>query len=171
MSPVNQEASAQENYPARGKETMQLVGFRLAQKEYGIPITRIQEIILMGEITRIPQAPDYIKGSINLRSTAIPIVDLRLRFGFPPQEPTDETRIMVLNVAGKTIGVLVDAVSEVLRISEDQIVPPPSTVAGLDPEYLAGLVELEDRPLVLLDLDKVLGDEDAVPLEAASMGS
>lgn len=150
---------------------MQLVGFRLAREEYGIPITRVQEITLMGEITRIPQTPDYIKGLIRLRSTAIPIVDLRLRFGLPPEEPTDETRIMVLNVAGKTIGVLVDAVSEVLRITEDQILPPPSTVAGPDQEYLAGLVKLENRPLVLLDLDKVLGDEDAVPLEAASVGS
>jgi purine-binding chemotaxis protein CheW len=149
---------------------MQLVSFRLAQEEYGIEITKVQEIILMGEITRVPQTPDYIKGLINLRSTVIPIVDLRLRFGLPCQDATDETRIMVVNVAGKTIGIIVDAVSEVLRISDEQIAPPPATVAGLGREYLTGLVKLENRLLILLDIDKILGHEEAAAVEAAAAG-
>jgi purine-binding chemotaxis protein CheW len=135
---------------------MQLVSFRLAQEEYGIQITKVQEIILMGEITRVPQTPEYVKGLINLRSTVIPIVDLRLRFGLPVGDLTDETRIMVVNVAGKTIGIIVDAVSEVLRINKDQIAPPPPTVAGLGREYLTGLVKLDKRLLILLDIDKIL---------------
>ncbi len=139
--------------------SMQIVSFRLAQEEYGIEITKVQEIILMGEITRVPQTPPYIKGLINLRSTVIPIVDLRQRFGLPQEEASDETRIMVVNVSGRTIGIIVDGVSEVLRISRDQIAPPPPTVAGLGREYLTGLVKLEKRLLILLDIDKILGQD------------
>ena len=139
--------------------SMQLVSFRLAQEEYGIEITRVQEIILMGEITRVPQTPPYIKGLINLRSTVIPIVDLRLRFALPEEPYTDDSRIMVVNVGGKTVGIIVDAVSEVLRISQEQVSPPPPTVSGLGREYLTGLVKLENRLLILLDIEKLLSQE------------
>jgi purine-binding chemotaxis protein CheW len=168
VSTTTQEAAVHENRRKEGTGTMQLVSFRLAQEEYGIEITKVQEIILMGEITRVPQTPEYIKGLINLRSTVIPIVDLRLRFGLPRGEQTDETRIMVVNVAGKTIGIIVDAVSEVLRISHDQIAPPPPTVAGLGREYLTGLVKLDTRLLILLDIDKILTREQAAAVEAAA---
>lgn len=154
------------------QSSMQMVSFRLAQEEYGIEITKVQEIILMGEITRVPQTPAYIKGLINLRSTVIPIVDLRTRFELPAAEPTDETRIMVINVEGKTTGIIVDAVSEVLRISMDQVSPPPPTVAGLGRDYLTGLVNLEQRLLIMLDIDKILAESDSeshenpIPAEA-----
>jgi purine-binding chemotaxis protein CheW len=138
--------------------TIQVVSFRLANEEYGIEITKVQEIILVGEITRVPQTSDYIKGLINLRSSVIPIVDLRLRFAMPAEPATDETRIMVMNVAGKTIGIIVDAVSEVLRIAKDQIAPPPPTVAGLGREYLTGLAKLGKRLLILLDADRILSE-------------
>lgn len=138
---------------------MQLVSFRLADEEYGIEIKKVREIILVGEITRVPQTPPYVKGLINLRSTVIPIIDLKLRFGLPETEPTDETRIVVANVAGKTIGVIVDAVSEVLRISQEQIAPPPPTVAGLGREYLVGLARLKERLLILLDIEKIMLDD------------
>lgn len=140
--------------------TLQLVSFQLAQEEYGIEITKVQEIILVGEITKVPQTPPYIKGLINLRSTVIPIVDLRLRFGFEEQPHTDETRIMVVNVGGKTTGIIVDAVSEVLRISKNQVAPPPPTIAGLGQDYLIGLAKLENRLLILLDIEGMLKDED-----------
>ncbi|EAQ81443.1 chemotaxis protein CheW [Blastopirellula marina] len=153
---------------ARGESanSMQLVSFRLAQEEYGIEITRVQEIILMGEITRVPQTPDFIKGLINLRNTVIPIVDLRRRFGLSEEKPSDETRIMVMNVAGKTIGIIVDAVSEVLRIAKDQIAPPPPTVAGLGRDYLTGLVKLDKRLLILLDMDKILTCSESVIVDS-----
>ncbi|WDI42432.1 chemotaxis protein CheW [Bremerella sp. P1] len=161
-----EERSSHESQRREGLNSMQLVSFQLAKEEYGIEITRVQEIILMGEITRVPQTPDYIKGLINLRNTVIPIVDLRLRFGLQEQESTDETRIMVMNVGGKTVGIIVDAVSEVLRISKDQISSPPPTVAGLGREYLTGLVKLDKRLLILLDIDKILGKAEVEQIEA-----
>ena len=136
--------------------TMQLVSFRLAEEEYGIEIHKVREIILVGEITRVPQSPSYVIGLINLRSSVIPIVDLKLRFGLGLSEMTDDTRIVVVQVGGKTVGIVVDAVSEVLRISPDQIAPPPPTVVGLGQEYLTGLAKLDDRLLILLDIDKIL---------------
>ncbi len=167
MSTAQIEPQIEETESKEGTGSLQLVSFRLGQEEYGVEITKVQEIILMGEITRVPQTPDYLKGLINLRSTVIPIVDLRIRFGLPTTEQTDETRIMVVNVAGKTIGIIVDAVSEVLRISQNQTAPPPPTVAGLGREYLTGLVKLENRLLILLDIDQILTDEETEVIEGA----
>ena len=141
--------------------TLQLVSFRLAEEEYGIEISRVREIILVGEITEVPQTPPYVKGLINLRSTVIPIVDLKLRFGLPETEQTDDTRIVVVDVGGKTIGVIVDAVNEVLRISRDQIAPPPQAVQGNGgDDYVTGLAKVNDRLLILLDIEKLMFDED-----------
>lgn len=147
--------------------TIQVVRVRLANEEYGIEITKVQEIILVGELTRVPQTAAYIKGLINLRSTVIPIVDLRLRLGMSEQPPTEETRIMVMNVAGKTIGIVVDAVSEVLRITKEQIAPPPATVSGLGREHITGLAKLNQRLLILLDMDRLLTDVSATTSTAA----
>ncbi len=161
MSTTNVESVVRDDRCAEGSGAIQLVSFRLADEEFGVEITKIQEILLMGPITRLPQTPDYVKGLINLRSSVVPVVDLRVRFGMPEGAATDETRIVVVNVRGKTVGYIVDAVSEVLRIGKDQIAPPP-TVAGLRQEYLTGLAKLDGRLLILLDIDKVLGEEEAV---------
>jgi purine-binding chemotaxis protein CheW len=168
MATLVDDAHSQEALLAQATGTFQLVSFRLAKEEYGIEITRVREIILFGEITRIPQMPDYIKGLINLRSTVIPIVDLRLRFGLPEGEQTDDTRIMVVNVGGKMIGIIVDAVSEVLRVAHEQIAPPPPTVATLGRDYLTGLVRLEDRLLILLDIDRLFAAEELADMERAT---
>jgi purine-binding chemotaxis protein CheW len=141
--------------------TMQLVSFKLAKELFGIEITKVREIILITEITRIPEAPAFVKGLINLRSTVIPVIDLRVRFGLPEAELSSESRIMVLQACRKTIGIMVDAVSEVLRVKQNQIAPPPPTVTGLGREYLSGLVKLDDQLLILLEIDKIFGEENS----------
>jgi purine-binding chemotaxis protein CheW len=155
---------------AQSPGTLQLVSFRLSDEEYGIEITKIQEIILMGEITRVPHTPPYVKGLINLRSNVIPILDLRLRFAMAEGAVTDDTRIMVVNVKGKTIGLIVDTVNEVLRISQDEISPPPPTVTGLGREYLTGLVRRENRLLIMLDIDNLLDSEGNAATEKLAVG-
>jgi len=150
--------------------TMQLVSFTLAKETYGIEITKVREIILITEITHVPEAPAFLRGLINLRSTVIPVIDLRARFGMPPGEVSDENRIMVLQACGKTIGIVVDAVSEVLRVKQEQIAPPPPTVAGLGRDYLSGLVKLDKQLLILLDIDKIFGDEEMDVMKDAVVG-
>lgn len=156
MPTVAEPAHAVEATLAESHGTIQLVSFELANELYGIEITKVREIILITEITRIPQTAHYVKGLINLRSTVIPVIDLRAKFGLPESELTDESRIMVIQALGRTIGIIVDAVSEVLRVKQEQVASPPPTVAGLGREYLTGIVRLEKQLLILLDIDKTL---------------
>lgn len=137
----------------------QIVTFRLANEEYGVDITRVQEIILLGEITRVPEVPDYIEGVINLRGNVIPIIDLRKRFRMATVERNDETRIIVVNVESKVLGVVVDAVSEVLRVAQAELEPPPASIVGLGKEYLKGLIKLDKRLLILLEIETILNIE------------
>jgi purine-binding chemotaxis protein CheW len=147
--------------------SMQLVSFKLSDETYGIEITKIREIILVGEITRVPETPHYIKGLINLRSSVIPVIDLRARFSLPENELTQDSRIMVLNVGRRTIGIVVDSVNEVLRVSQDQVSPAPPTVASLGNEYMTGLVRLDEQLLILLDVDRLFGEEGKAALDKA----
>ena len=138
--------------------SMQLVSFRLANELYGIEITKIREIILVSEITQVPETPHYVKGLINLRSSVIPVIDLRARFALPEAELGADGRIMVLNVGTRTIGIVVDSVNEVLRVSQDQVSPAPPTVASQGNGYMTGLVQLDQELLILLNVDQLFGD-------------
>ena len=171
MSTAIQESVVQESGLSETTGSLQLVSFKLAEETYGIEITKIREIILLGEITQVPETPHYIKGLINLRSTVIPVIDLRCRFSLPEGDSTDESRIMVLNVGTRTIGIVVDAVSEVLRVANDQISAAPPTVASLGNEYMSGLVKLEEQLLILLDVDQLFGEEEAAALDASMGGA
>jgi purine-binding chemotaxis protein CheW len=143
----------------RGDQSVsQFVGFRLDNEDYAIAITKIQEIILMKPITRIPQVPGYIEGLINLRGSVIPIVNLRKRFGLSAHEADDETRTIVVNIHDKTVGCVVDAVTKVMRINRDQIQPPPLSVLSNAHQFISGLAQLEDRLLIILDIEKLFED-------------
>lgn len=141
---------------------IQLVGFRLDNEDYAIAITKIQEIILMKPITRIPQVPHFIEGLINLRGSVIPIVNLRKRFGLPSHHVDDETRTIVVNIHDKTVGCIVDAVTQVMRINRDQIQPPPLSVLAIAHQYIAGLARLEDRLLIILDIERLFDEHASV---------
>jgi len=135
----------------------QLVVFDLANEVYGINIGTVREIIRMQTVTFVPDAPEFVKGVINLRGRVIPVVDLRKRFGLPVTEPTPESRVLVVDIAGNDIGVIVDAVTEVQRIAEASIEPAAALVTTEDSYYIEGIAKVEDRLLILLDLDRALG--------------
>src|SRR5262245_27803761 len=141
---------------------IQLVGFRLDNEDYAIAITKIQEIILMKPITRIPQVPEFIEGLINLRGSVIPIINLRKRFGLAPREVDDETRTIVVNIHDKTVGCIVDAVTQVMRINRDQVQPPPLSVLAVAHQYIAGLARLDDRLLIILDIERLFDEQSPV---------
>jgi len=137
----------------------QLVVFELAGENYGVDISSVQRLIPMCDVTRIPQAPEHVAGVIDLRGEILPVLDLRTRFGLDTQ--TDEqrkgARIMVAEIGEHAVGMIVDGVSEVLRISRDQIEPPSVIVTGVSTDYIRGVGKLQDRLIVLLALDRVLG--------------
>ncbi len=138
----------------------QLVTFKLDEEEFGVDILKVQEIIRTVEITVVPKMPGYMEGVINLRGKVIPVVNLRTRFNKPTTEQNNNTRIVVVNLNNITLGLLVDSVSEVLRLSEDVVEPPPPIMeGGMDTEYIQSVGRLEDRLLILLDLEKVFGDD------------
>ena len=142
-------------------EERQLVVFDLAHEAYGVDIMAVQSIIRMQAITKVPRTMHYVEGVINLRGTVIPVVDLRKRFGLVVTDETKDSRIVVVDINGQEVGMIVDAVTEVLRVSGDAIEPPSSVIAGADSAYLLGIAKLEDKLVILLDLDQVFtqGDE------------
>lgn len=140
------------------EELLQLVSFNIGTEEFGVDILKVQEINRMVEITRVPQAPHYVEGVINLRGKVIPIIDLRKRFGLEVKEYDKNTRIVVVDINGNIMGMVVDSVSEVLRIPRNTIEPPPRIVTGINTEYINGVAKLEDRLLIFLDLSKVIDE-------------
>ena len=146
-------------------EILQLVGFKIGMEEFGINILAVQEIIKIIDITKVPNASEYIEGVINLRGRIIPIVHLRKRLGMPIIEMDKNTRIIVVEISGKTIGFIVDEVQEVLRISTDITEKPPELVSGVDSDYITAVAKLDERLLILLDLEKTLANEDLEELE------
>jgi purine-binding chemotaxis protein CheW len=142
-------------------ELIQLVSFNLDQEEYGVYVLKVREIIRMSNVTRVPNTPYYVEGVINLRGKVIPIISLRKKFALPEMENDKQTRIIVMDVDGELMGFIVDAVSEVIRISSSEIQPPPAVVnGGMEQEYLSGVINREDRLLVLLELERVFSKEE-----------
>ncbi|RQD58795.1 MAG: chemotaxis protein CheW [Desulfonatronovibrio sp. MSAO_Bac4] len=141
-------------------ELLQLVTFKVGSEEFGIEIFSVKEIIRMLNITKVPKAPDFVEGVVNLRGKVIPIIDMRKRFGMDSLNHDKHTRIVVVEMENVMVGYVVDAVSEVLRIPSDTVEPPPSVVAGIDAEYINGVGKLENRLLIMLDLNKLLKTEE-----------
>ena len=160
-------SEAMKNKSAAGK----YLTFALAQEEYGVPVLKVREIIKMMDITGVPQVPSHVKGVINLRGKVIPIVDLRLKFNLPTQDYTERTCIIVVEVELQSrrvmLGMIVDYVSEVLNISNDEIEPMPDFGERLDTEYMHGVAKIKGTVKLLLDLDKVLSADTVFARAAA----
>jgi purine-binding chemotaxis protein CheW len=146
-------------------KTLQAVTFALGSEEYGVDIAQVQEINRMVTITHVPRAPQFMEGVINLRGQLIPIIDLRTRFGMQRSERTKNTRIVVTEIGNKRIGMVVDSVSEVLRIPVEQIEDAPDLVAGVDTEYIRGVGKMGDRLIIMLDLARVISGSEKLELQ------
>ena len=156
-----------EKESAASNDEEQLVALRLADETYGVDISKIYGIIAMQEITKIPRSPHSVCGVINLRGKVIPVVDLRRRFDLAVSDHTKETRIVIVEIDDQTIGMVVDAVTEVLRIPADAIEPPSQIATGVGADYIRGVGKLEGRLIILLDIDKVFGTQDIAAAESA----
>ncbi len=139
-----------------GQAERQLVVFDLASEAYGVDISTVREIIRMQTVTRMPRTPEYVEGVINLRGKVTPVIDLRKRFGLDESEEPLDKRIVVVDTGERSMGFVVDAVSEVLRVPSASIEPPSSVVMGVDSDYIIGIVKLPDRLISLLDLERVM---------------
>lgn len=149
---------------SQSKNLRQFVSFVVAGEEFGVNILTVQEIIRPIDITRVPHAPDFVEGVINLRGRILPVIDLRKRFGFSGRSQDEDVRIIVLEMEHQVVGFVTDAVREVLRVEESTIEPAPELAVGIDAHYLRGVAKLDDRLLILLDLESMLSDDEVAAL-------
>ncbi len=152
---------------------MQLVGFILGGELFGVDILMVQEIIRSTEITHVPNAPDFVEGVINLRGNIIPVIDLRKRLNMAGEMPVQEKDwILILNIEGRTTGFIVDQVTEVLKIEEAEIEPPPEIiVSGLESQYILGVCDIGEQLLILLDFNRILMVEEIRKLKEVDVGA
>lgn len=143
-----------------GKQANEFLTFTLGDEEYGVEILKVQEIRGYETVTTIANAPEFIKGVINLRGVIVPIVDMRIKFGLGKAEYNQFTVVIILNVANRVVGMVVDGVSDVLTLASDQIRPAPEFGGGLDTEYIIGLGTVDQRMLILMDIERLMTGED-----------
>jgi purine-binding chemotaxis protein CheW len=146
-------------------ELLQLVSFKIGNEEFGVEILIVHEIIKMLQITKIPNAPEFVEGIINLRGKIIPVIDLRTRLHMVKKDSDKDSRIIVVEVENKTIGFIVDSVNEVIRIPVNVTEAPPELITGIDSEYIKSVGKLDDRLLILIDLNKVLKSDEKKALD------
>jgi purine-binding chemotaxis protein CheW len=137
---------------------LHLVTFNLGE-EYGVPISQVQEIVRVGGITMVPNSPSYMEGVINLRGRVLPVLNLRKRLNLTGSKMSTASRIVVTEIGSKVIGLLVDAVSHVIKIPSDLVEPAPEEVLEIDTDYITGVGKLQDRIIILLDLERLLKRE------------
>ena len=146
------------------EELRQFISFSVGDQEYGLELLRVKEVIRVREITWLPKAPSFVKGIINLRGDVIPVIDLRDKFGLEAEEATAMTRVIVVEVEGKLMGMVVDSASQVARIPVDQIDPPPPVLGGFSQEFITGVGKIEDKLIILLNSDAILSAEERTQL-------
>ncbi|MEI7742139.1 MAG: chemotaxis protein CheW [Chloroflexota bacterium] len=146
----------------------QIVVFALNDERYGLEISAVYEIIRYQPITAVPQAPVAVEGVINLRGRIIPIVDLRTRFGLAPSDASGSSRIVVCDAGSRHVGLIVDAVSEVLMVPADAVEPTPEIAVGIDTAYVRGVAKLDDQMIILLDLEQLFSNTGGVAADLAA---
>jgi purine-binding chemotaxis protein CheW len=156
---------------AEKEQLIQLVGFKIGKEIFGVDILMVQEIIRSAAITHVPNSPEFVEGVINLRGSIIPVIDLRKRLNLFTVEYSKETDwILILDIAGRVTGFIVDLVTEVLKIQESSIDPPPDIlVAGLHSQYIRGVCEIENTLLILLDFNRILLVDEVKKLKGVAL--
>lgn len=158
MNQTNQVAAGT-GKPATGAQ-QEFLTFTLGQEEYGIEILKVQEIRSYEAVTTIANAPEFIKGVVNLRGTIVPIVDMRIKFRLGAADYTQFTVVIILNVAGRVVGMVVDSVSDVIALRTEQIRPAPDFSSSFDVKYITGLGTVDSRMLILVDIEKLMTSSD-----------
>lgn len=152
-----------------GQETLvdkKVIVFQLKNEEYAVSVDQVGSIERLEKITRVPQTAAFVKGVINLRGVVTPIIDLRVRFNIEETEFTDSTRIIIVYIDDMEVGLIVDAANDVIDIPQQAIEPPPEVVGSVDVDYIEGVAKLDDRLLILLNLQKVLSNDEIDELKA-----
>ncbi|MBS1186592.1 MAG: chemotaxis protein CheW [Burkholderiaceae bacterium] len=138
----------------------EFLAFTLGKEEYGVEILKVQEIRGFDNVTKIANAPDYLKGVVNLRGTIVPIIDMRIKFNLGKPTYDEFTVVIVLNISNRIMGIVVDSVSDVTTLTPEQIRPAPEMGSALKTDYLIGLGTVNDRMLILVDIEKLMGSAD-----------
>ncbi len=151
-------SSVQDDSPS--SPCLEFLSFTLGSEEYGIDIQRVQELRGYEAVTRIANAPEFMKGVMNLRGVIVPIIDMRMKFALGSPVYDQFTVVIVINIRGQTLGMVVDSVSDVTNLSQDQIRPAPEMGSSIDADFLIGLAPLEDRMLILMDIERFMTSTD-----------
>ena len=163
MTQAAQAQAAEPSAPpqvAAAKQANEFLTFTLGNEEYGVEILKVQEIRSYETPTTIANAPDFLKGVVNLRGVIVPIVDMRIKFGLGSAEYNQFTVVIILNVAQRVVGMVVDGVSDVLTLSAEQIRPAPEFGSSLDTQYIIGLGTVDERMLILMDIERLMTSSD-----------
>ena len=160
-------AAASTNPPALASTGGEYLTMKLGNEEYGIDILKVQEIRGYDAVTQIANTPAYIKGVINLRGIIVPIVDLRIKFNVGAADYTQFTVVIILNVAGRVVGMVVDSVSDVITLAAEQVRPAPAFGACLDTQYITGLGTIDERMLILMDIERLMSSSDMALFDTA----
>ena len=153
----------------KNSREVQLVAFFLKEEEFAVEIQQVKEVLKLSKITPLPQALEFVEGVIDLRGEVIPIVDLRKRFGLCAAGRSEDNRIAIVEIHGSDVGLIVDSMNEVLRLSEDHIHPAPNGVAGARTDLIKAVGRKEDRLSIMLDLEKILTTEERISLEEVTL--
>jgi purine-binding chemotaxis protein CheW len=155
--------------PQDVRATNEYLTFTLGAEEYGVEILKVQEIRGYEAVTKIANAPDFIKGVSNLRGTIVPIVDMRIKFNLGEAEYNQFTVVIILNVAGRIVGMVVDSVSDVIELKPEQIRPAPDFSSSFDTKYITGLGTVDERMLILMDIERLMSASDMALMEQATV--
>jgi purine-binding chemotaxis protein CheW len=167
---MNQLATTERNaLQQQSGEASEYLTFRLGDEEYGVEILKVQEIRGYEAVTKIANAPAFIKGVANLRGTIVPIVDMRIKFNLGEPVYDQFTVVIILNIAGRIVGMVVDSVSDVIALSPEQVRPAPDFSASFDTRYITGLGTVDERMLILVDIERLMSAEDMALMEQAAV--